>query len=361
MPDASSVDRLRRTLLLTAPVALSAVLLGACSRTQLSAFEIAPLLDHSLAAADRAAFAARFSAQPGPQALAARVYANLATPGGSTADPVARVLPGGHDRVQVSWNYPGEPTVISVADMGIVDGLVTNLSQASTATEWLAEPALVRSTDRLVVAAADDAALARWWSAADTGLAALERVAPGSLRMATPLVVVSPVDLLAFARYAGTGADRTAAVTVVPGLASSQGFRVVVNPMAADDPKADAATITHEAVHAAMGSPRLTGTPGWLLEGIAEAVTGTAHRTVAAGNAGLARAAVAHALPRVLPDPESGEPASYALAQVAVDAAVTHVGWTAVLDEAERRSRGGGRLTDRQILGWYRAALARLR
>ena len=361
MPGASLVDRVRRTLLLTVPVVLSAALLGGCTRRPLSVFELAPLLDHALAAADRGRFLDLFAAQPGPQALAGRVYGNLATPSGSTADPVARVLPGGADRLQVSWNYPGEPTVISVAQVDQTEGGTTNLTAVSTGTEWLAEPASVRSDHRLVVAAADNAALARWWTAAEGGLAALSGVIPGRLRLPAPLVVVSPADLIGFGRYAGRGAAGTAAVTVVPGTAQSQGFRVVVNPKSPTDPANDAATITHEAVHVSMGSPRLTGTPGWLLEGIAEALTAAAHREVATRNRMLVRAAVAKALPSGLPDTDSDGPDSYALAQVAVEAMVARVGWTAVLDEAERRSTSGGQLSDRRILAWSRDALARLR
>ena len=360
MRDASSVDRYRRTLLVTAPLALSAVFLGGCARPALSTTDLAAALDARLAAADRVGFLALFAAQPGPQALADRVYRNLAAQTGTSPSPAARIATASAGQLRVNWSFPGEPTVVSQATMSIADGLLVNLAALGSGTEWLGEPMLVSTASRLVVAGSDHAALTRWSAAADAGLRALALVAPEQLRRADPLVVLIPADLVAFSRYSGVGAERTAAVTVVPGTNTSEGLRVVVNPLTPADPAADAVTITHEAVHAGMGSPRLTGTPGWLLEGIAEGLTAQAHRPVAATNRKLARSAIADGLPVSLPDTDSGEPSGYALAMVAALAMVDQVGWAAVLAEAERRSDGGGRINDQQVLAWYRDALARL-
>ena len=357
MRDASSVDRVRRTLLLTAPLALSACLLG-CTRPQPALGDPAGGLAAALTARDRSAFLSRFASGAGPQALAARVYANLSRRD-ATARPTPRIVSSGLDRLLVSWGYPDEAEVHSVAGVRSANGLITDLAPLSTGTEWLADVQSVRTEPRLTVVAPDESVLTQWWTAALAGLSALASVAPQGLRSAGPLLVLVPTDVLAFGRYAGAGADRVAAVTVVPGSADSLGFRVVVNPRTLEDRDA-AATITHEAVHAAMGSPRLTATPGWLLEGIAESLTARAHRFVADANRALAREAIASGLPSSLPDTGTGDPGSYALAELAVGAMVQQIGWAAVLDEARRRSGTSGRIDDRQILTWYRDSLAGL-
>jgi hypothetical protein len=97
-----------------------------------------------------------------------------------------------------------------------------------------------------------------------------------------------------------------------------------------------------------------------LLEGIAESLTARAHRFVADANRALAREAIASGLPSSLPNTGTGDPGSYALAELAVGAMVQQIGWAAVLDEARRRSGTSGRIDDRQILTWYRDSLAGL-
>ena len=351
MPAASSVDRVRRALLLGAPLAFAAPLLGACTST-LTPDQRATALDDRLTAGDRTGFAALFAAAAGPQALAARVFANLNGTG-------AGIRASDADQLQVSWHLPSEPVMVSVAAVSTEGGLIANLTATSTGTEWLGDPLVVESADGLVLAATTAERVARWWVPTRAGLAALRRVRPQALPLPEPLVVLVPRDLAAFARYAGQRANTTAAVTVVPGTAVSASVRVVVNPEAAIDAEVTAATITHEAVHAGMRSPRLTGTPGWLLEGIAEALTGQAHPSVAAANARLVRAAVARGLPTQLPDVGGGDPTSYALAQVAVQAMVAQVGWSAVLAEAEARTTGTGTISDARVLEWYRDELSR--
>ena len=262
-------------------------------------------------------------------------------------------------RLQVRWGLPGEPTVVSEAFVTLASGLIANLTPATTGTEWLGDPPVVQDAPGLVVATATRAQADRWLTAGRTGLAALGRVRPAGEKWGRAVIVLAPADLIGFARYAGSDADATAAVSVVPGTADSGGVRVVVNPVAADDPEADAATLTHEAVHAGMASPRLTGTPGWLLEGIAEALTARAYPRVAAANRRLARASLAAGIPSVLPSLQTADPAGYALAQTAVDAMVHQVGWTAVLAEARARSAPRGPvIADSQVLVWYRDALA---
>ena len=56
----------------------------------------------------------------------------------------------------------------------------------------------------------------------------------------------------------------------------------------------------------------------------------------------------------------TGDPGSYAKAELAVGAMVQQIGWAPVLDEARRRSGTSGQIDDRQILAWYRDSLAGL-
>ncbi len=351
MPAASSVDRVRRALLLGAPLALVAPLIGGCT-TELSPAQRASALNDRLSAGDRAGFVALFASDPGSQSLAERVFANLNATGAGVAGTDA-------DHLQVSWHLPREPMVVSMAAVVIDRGAIANLTSASTGTEWLGDPLVIDTMDGGVLATATAEQATRWGEAVHDGLAALRRVRPQALAMPDPLVVLVSRDLAAFARYAGVGASGTAAVTVVPGTAASESVRVVVNP---DAPiEGAAATITHEAVHAGMRSPRLTGTPGWLIEGTAEALTAQAHPSVAAANDTLVRAVLARGFPTTVPDVASGDPTSYALAQVAVQAMVTQVGWTAVLAEAQARTSASGTISDARVLQWYRDELNRRR
>ena len=349
MPAASSVDR--RSLLIAAP----ALLLGACATppgtTASGIGELARTLTERLAAEDEAGFLAGFASQPGAQALGRRMFATLSqTPASITATPTGRL--------RVAWRLPGEPRVISEANLDRVNGRIANLSAATSGTEWLGEPLGVHSAPRLVVAASAAGQLSRWSRAAEAGLAALTRVVPPGRNWVEPVVVLVPDGLAGFAAYAGRGADRTGAVTVVPGTPDSDGVRVVLNPTLRQKSADDRALIAHEAVHAWMRSPRLTGTPGWLLEGIAEAFTAAAYPQVAVTNRRLAADAVADGVPQALPDVADARPASYALAQVAVQAMVGRLGWPAVLDEADARTSGGATVEDATVLDWYRAALA---
>ncbi|MFT3971873.1 MAG: hypothetical protein QM695_16755 [Micropruina sp.] len=350
MPAASSVDRIRRTLVLAGP----ALLLGACAPgSSVRLDDQARTLTESLATENERRFLAAFASSPGSQALGQRMFATLSK--------APAVLTASTDRLRVCWGLPGEPQVCSEATASLVDGRIANLVAATSGTEWLGEPLGVRVSAALVVAAGTASNLSRWSRAAEAGVAALARVAPPRRHWAKPVVVVVPDALTGFATYAGQGAAQTAAVTVVPGLADSAGVRVVVNPTVAQKSADDRALITHEAVHAWMLSPRLTGTPGWLVEGIAEALTAQAHPQLAATNRRLARTAAAGGAPRGLPDVQQATPASYALAQVAVQAMVDQIGWPGVLDEAEARTYGGAGVADSTVLAWYRDAVARLR
>lgn len=350
MPAASSVDRIRRTLLLAGPV----LLLGACAPAPNARLDdLAGTLSDSLSAEDERRFLAAFAPSPGSQALGQRMFATLSK--------APAVLSAGTDTLRVNWGLPGEPQVCSEATASLADGRIAHLVAATSGTEWLGEPLGVQASASLVVAAGTASHLSRWSRAAEAGVAALARVAPPGRHWAKPVVVVVPDDLTGFAAYAGRGAAQTAAVTVVPGLADSAGVRVAVNPTVAQKSADDRALLTHEAVHAWMLSPRLTATPGWLVEGIAEALTAQAHPQVAATNRRLARAAAAGGVPSGLPDVQQATPASYALAQVAVQAMVAQIGWPAVLDEADARTHGGARVTDSTVLAWYRDAVARLR
>lgn len=350
MPAASSVDRVRRTLLFSAPALL---LLGGCGATNtLDAH--ARALTERLVAVDHGGFLALFAAQGGSQALAERMFSTL-----SRAPAEFGVTDAG--RLRVSWGFPGEPRVVSEASVTLSDGLIGNLVAATSGTEWLAAPMGLHASDTLVVATGTAQQLRRWSQAAEAALAALGRVVPDGQDWSRPVVVVVPEDLVGYAAYAGSAARTSAAVTVVPGTAQSAGVRVVVNPTVTQKTDDDRALIAHESVHAWMESPRLTSTPAWLIEGIAEAFTALAFPRVAATNRELARAAIADSgLPTTLPDVSQANPTSYALAQVAVQATADRVGWPVVLDEARARTTGTSKLAEGFLLGWYREALRRI-
>lgn len=349
MPAASSVDRVRRRLLFSAPALL---LLGGCGTGDTLATHASALTER-LAAVDHSGFLALFAAQPGSQALAERLYSTLSrTPSDFSA---------ASGRLRVSWGFPGEPRVVSEASVTLTDGRIGNLVATTSGTEWLAPPMGLQSSNDLVVAAGTAQQLRRWSQAAEAALDALGRVVPAGQHWTRPVVVVVPEDLVGYAAYAGSAARTSAAVTVVPGTADSLGVRVVVNPTVTQKNEDDRALIAHEAVHAWMQSPRLTSTPGWLIEGIAEAFTTLAYPRVAATNRELARAAVDEGgLPATLPDVTQANPTSYALAQVAAQAAADRVGWDVVLDEAQDRTTGTSKLAEDSVLQWYREALRRL-
>jgi hypothetical protein len=351
VPAASSVDRFRRSLLLAAP----ALLVGACTAAPSSGLdELARSLTERLAAEDERGFLAGFAPNAGAQALGHRMFATL-------SQAPTNITAGDAGHLRVAWSLTGEPRVYSEARADLVGGLIANLVATTSGTEWLGPPPGVHAAPALVVAAGTAEHLSRWSRAAEAALTALRGVTPPGREWAEPVVVMVPDSLIGFSSYAGAGADRLGAVTVVPGLASSESVRVVVNPTVRQKSADDRVLLTHEAVHAWMRSPRLTGTPGWLVEGIAEAFTADAHPQVAATNRRLARDAIEDGLPRELPDLSTVTPATYALAQHAVQAMVAQVGWPAVLDEADARTRGGGaRIADAKVLGWYRDALARL-
>ncbi len=267
---ARGLDLSRRRLLLSAPLVLTVPLLGGCATAVPTSTHLADALGSRLSAGDRAGFYALFAGSAGAQAVALRMFDNL-------LDSGATIAAASSDRLSVTWHLPGEPPVVSLATVTLAGAVVDAIEPVSTGTEWLSDPMTVHAEASLVVASARQDESARWLTAARAGLAALATVWPAGQRRTEPLIVLAPSDLVGFARYAGADAQTTAAVTVVPGTTASQGVRVVVNPVAATNAVTDAATLTHEAVHAAMGSPRLTGTPGWLLEGIAEALTARAH------------------------------------------------------------------------------------
>lgn len=350
MPAASSVDRVRRSLLVSAPALL---LLGGCSGDA-SFHAQARALTERLAAVDHKGFLAVFASRPGSQALGERMYSTL-----SRAPAGFSVTTAG--RLRVTWGFPGESRVVSEASVTMAEGRIGNLIAATSGTEWLAAPMGLQSSDALVVATGTAKQLRRWSRAAEDALEALGPVVPPEQHWKRPVIVVVPEDLVGYAAYAGSAARSSSAVTVVPGTSDSAGVRVVVNPMVTQKTDDDRAMIAHEAVHAWMQSPRLTGTPGWMIEGIAEAFTGLAYPRVAATNRELAIAAIAEGgVPAALPDVTQATPTSYALAQVAVQAAADRVGWTVVLDEARARTSGTSKLADDSLLQWYRVALRRL-
>lgn len=350
MPAASSVDRVRRSLLLAAP----ALLLGACGTTASVPADPARTLNERLAVGDEAGFLAVFAPSEGAQALAGRIFATL-------SKQAAEITMTAAGRLRVDWSFPGEPRVASEASIDLIGGRIANLTALTSGAEWLGRSLGVHAAPDLVVAAGTAEHLSRWSRAAEAALAALRQVFPVGRNRSEPVVVLVPDTLAGFAGYAGARAAQLGAVTLVPGLPVSEGVRVVVNPTVAQKSVDDRVLLAHESVHAWMRSPRLTGTPGWLVEGIAEAFTAAIYPQVAETNGRLVRTAIRDGLPNRLPETGEATPTAYALAQLAVRAMVDRVGWPAVLDEADARTHGGARLADSVILAWYREALTRSR
>lgn len=189
---------------------------------------------------------------------------------------------------------------------------------------------------------------------------ALAAVRASGLPAAGGTVVVEyPSSPGAFERASrGTADATTGAVTIVREGATA----VVVNPAharASDD--ARAYLLAHELTHALAGTGAWAG-PRWLSEGWAEHVAAPLSPAAVSASDAALRAALAGGLPSVLPGDTAfqsgGGEAPYAMARVAVEALVDHLGrdgalaWTADVAAGRQPATGLDSVT-----AWWRDAL----
>lgn len=316
--------------------------------------DLARLLAASVAAGDDVAFKASF--EEGPPSW---LWPNLRGVLKATADAVTP------SRLRVSWRLGGEADD-TVDELGVTarGGRIRDLVPAdATAPAWLLGPVVARVGDRATVLAGVGDGEAEGWlrpaesAAAFVAGAGLGRAAAswdGVLRVTVPAGATFP-------RLTGldaASADATQAATVLASAASVP--RVVVNPARTVDLGASERRVLliHEGVHAATRSA-LSTAPLWLTEGLAEWVAESSDAATRRRNAALVRAAPA---PTALPSAESlGGPdaaRAYALAALAVEAAVARWGRPAVLDwVADPTAR---RPSEADLTAALRAAAARL-
>lgn len=180
------------------------------------------------------------------------------------------------------------------------------------------------------------------------------------------LTVELPADAEQYATSAGSDGAGAAAVTRC--LAGKS--RIVVNPAVRAQPAGYLdGLVRHEAVHVATDSACRTGGPSWLNEGLAEWVA-TRHDTdgAAANRAWVRWYLDQHGVPSRLPsDAEfagsdsDGLLAGYALAELAVEVAIAHLGHSsAVAYFADLRAGTDRGVTTADLTTWYVAELARL-
>lgn len=282
-------------------------------------------LERALRAGDRGAFLALFADGDAGQALGARLWGSWSALGVSSVRPGS--VPGGQ---RVGWG-----NVLEDVASRSSGGRLVQVLKAASAPEplWLADPVKARAASSSVVAwceGVDDAHASRWLAAAAQAVPVVGRanLGPAAQDWAGGLVVElpRPERFGAVASLSVESAAATEAATIVP--ASGSGAVIVGNGTvgARLDDAALRTMLVHEGVHAAMRSPQLSA-PGWAIEGIAESVAQASDPETATRNAQRVAAA---ASPRALPaDADlNGDDAltAYALAAVAVDAAIARWG-----------------------------------
>ena len=323
--------------------------------------ELAASLTRSLAERDAAAFADCFAPTTTAQRVAALWYANL-----TLFESASFTATGG--TLTLAWTVPGDraPLVQPVpARLGDWDGreLVLDLS-ADPAPDWAVAPVVVDTSKAgSVILGADRPtdARRRFARALDDAAATLAATDLGSLGSAWNQRLVLDVvrDASAYAA-AGGRPDVDAAVTSCAGEA----VRIVVNPVASGF-EADelGPLVLHEGVHAETRACD-AAYPRWVIEGLAESVTAAAYPAVASANRETATEWVAaHGLPDALPDDfgqddAASQRAVYALAQLAVDATVAHLGRADAADLLATFGQPDTKQADvARVTGWYVAAL----
>lgn len=266
----------------------------------------------------------------------------------------------------VTWSFAGSRVSHRVALETDPQSQISGIRPVGVAAPWLVAPVSLVTAPGVVAIAAADAQ--PWLAAAGFAVTRLREVNLGPLarQWRGEAVVAIPPDAAGFATAAGLPAtaaqDTIAATHQLPG-----GLTVIsVNPRFATAGEDELrATLLHELVHQATGSPTLSS-PTWVIEGLAEYVAVSslpAARTTR--DQTVRRLLNRDGIPASLPadaaftGPRQRE--AYALASVAVEAIVAEVGWDRTVDiVAGRASVGPAGPTDRQLLSWYREALSRL-
>lgn len=327
----------------------------ACSPAAVTtdATQSADQLAEGLARHDASGFAGAFADTAVDRSRAARWFGLLTSSQGrlsvtnSDQLQVVSTLPGDRrpatERLRLVWRGPGEGFSVA-SDPG------TPL--------WALEPATATSGHSgTVVTAAGDGSAGAWQALMARAVAAVRAadVVPAD-GWSGQLVVEAPASSDDFSLLTGTSAGASSAIT----SCRSGTPRIVLNPLLAGyDADVQFATLTHEAVHAAMDSPCQQGL-AWAVEGVAESVAAQADPATAKANRALVRAYLAeHAVPSALPEHPS-TPTDYALVQVAADELRTRLADRApeFFERATRSALSADEIA--QTTRWYREALRKL-
>lgn len=314
---------------------------------------------------DRAAWLALFAGDQRSRALGARLWSNLA------ALRVEAIEESGSGGVRFRWRpASGFASVDHVLDPALSDGLLQGLTPRGAAPVWLGEPIAMMRAGGVVTlrgASVPPTTGQLWLDAAVQALEQVRKAALGPLVSDDTLVLALPGSPAAFAAVLASPLSEAAGVGAVTQVATpASGPQVVVNLAAASGASASwsAALLTHEAVHAVSRSPGLPG-PLWVKEGLAEWVSAPTYRPQRARNSALVVEAVASGdVGRLPPDADFQRrgvdlETAYALAQVAVDAAIVRWGraaftrWAADWDAP-------GRASDADLTSAFVAAASRV-
>lgn len=303
---------------------------GATSAAPQGTDAAAARMAQALAATDRAAFRALFT--DGLQAQAGVLYDNwgrLASVG----------LRPDREGLAVTWRAAeAARPVTHRLRVELSAGRVQALQAGpAPAPIWLRHPIDVLRAEGVCVV------VSRRWASAAQGWLGSARAAASRLEGAAldpwtagehgVLVVQLPADALEFRALAASAGplDGVGAYTLAlePGEAASVVVHAELAQAWAEEDRVG--VLTHEGVHALTGSPT-SPAPLWLVEGLAESVATETWPAQQARNAALVRAELAASAPDALPTADdllrAGEAASasYALAEVAVEAAMARWG-----------------------------------
>lgn len=310
-------------------------------------------------------FARLFAPDARAQELAALLWSNWIALG---VDDVADESGG---RLRVRWHVSGERGVaLEDAVLQFAGGSVSGARPlGSAAPLWLVEPISHGATgmsDRTAsVVGARGIPTNRFQDWATAAVEASRIVAGAGLGAAASswdglLVVELPSGPAAFAAVSGLGAAAasTAAVTL---MASPESAPRIVGNLAATSTQGVPelrTLLVHEGVHAAVRSAVSTA-PLWVSEGLAESIAAGSDPATRARNLALTTAA---RRPTALPSQAdlggADAPTAYALAALAVDAAIGRWGRATVMGWVADWT-GAGRPSDSELAAAYLAALPR--
>ena len=331
----------RRRVLLGAATASLVPALASCSAATgpsptASGFDTGEL-SATLASGDRTRFLALFTPDAAGQDLGARLFANWTALGarlsGADAAQGARLV--------VRWSAPGERNeAVETVAPTVVSGLVRSATPAGgTSPLWLVEEVAIASAHGAACVrsiAVPDAVGAAWLTAAAEASGVVTGAGLGSAAASWDgvLVVVLPSTPDAFRRVSGLDSATAAATQAAAVMAASDSAPRIVGNTATTS-GLDAAglrtVLVHEGVHVALRSA-VSNAPLWASEGIAESVAEASDPGTRERNAALVAAAPRpSALPSAADLAGPDAPTAYALASVAVDAAIARWGRPAVL------------------------------